>query len=93
MEETKRPTMPHLISVVNAQIIRHPKYSNLDSNTRMAYEMSRYLPIWTKRELNLWSRTLWKHLYWSEPLLKEYDMAIDAKEATERMKKFGYDFH
>jgi hypothetical protein len=92
MEETKRPTMPRLISKVDAQIVGHPKYLSLDSNTRYGYEMSRNSGLWKKKEINAWSRALWKHLYWSEPLAREYDMSIKPEEASELMKRFGYKF-
>ena len=55
-------------------IERHENFKSLSQSTLIAYGAARFQsPFVTRPKIlrmnNQWARSLWKHLYWDEPLL------------------------
>jgi hypothetical protein len=60
---------PHKIKVVYDEILKHPKYPELKSGTRFAFEHACVRNMsWCTKQNNAWSRKIWHHLYLGEPL-------------------------
>lgn len=64
-----RPKMPLRINNLHRQILNHPDYPNLSESLRFAFEAGCVGGMsWQERANNKWSREIWRHLYWGEPM-------------------------
>ncbi len=65
MDEVKEPQR---INKLYEQILKHPRYPELSSATRFAFEAGCVGGgSWCTKANNRWTRTIWRHLYKGGP--------------------------